>query len=140
MVRLDWPGRDAAVHAATTPAAGKLDPATVPDGDLLVEGDNLDALKLLRPALGGRVHAVYADPPYRTGNSFVYRDDLAADAWADLMLPRLILARELLAPDGVVLVSIDRNQAGVLAVLLDEVFGAENAVTTWVWVNNLKGR
>ncbi|HET6583726.1 MAG TPA: site-specific DNA-methyltransferase [Nannocystaceae bacterium] len=124
--------------------------------DVLVEGDNLDALKLLVPAYGGAVQTIYIDPPYNRGGDFVYRDDWSTgkgrgaktreDAgrrhapWLAMMLPRLQLAHALLRADGVVFVSIDDNEVHHLRLLLDEVFGRDNFIAQIVVVSNRGGR
>ena len=121
--------------------------------NLIVEGDNLAALKALLPTYHGKVKCVYIDPPYNTGNEgwaysdrvnspmmqdwfgkVVDRDDLTRhDKWCCMMLPRLKLLRELLADDGAIFVSIDDNEVHRLRFLMDEVFGEENFVATAIW-------
>ncbi len=121
--------------------------------NLIVEGDNLAALKALLPTYHGKVKCVYIDPPYNTGNEgwaysdrvnspmmqdwfgkVVDRDDLTRhDKWCCMMLPRLKLLRELLADDGAIFVSIDDNEVHRLRFLMDEVFGEENFVATIIW-------
>ena len=121
--------------------------------NLIIEGDNLLALKSLLPLYQGKVKCIYIDPPYNTGNEnwayndnvnsptiqewigkVVAKDDLTRhDKWLCMMTPRLKLLRELLSDDGVIFVSIDNNEAQHLRNLLDEVFGAENFVGTLVW-------
>jgi adenine-specific DNA-methyltransferase len=128
--------------------------------NLIIEGDNLKALKALLPAYHGKVKCIYIDPPYNTGNEgWVYndrvnspmmrdwfnktvdRDDLTRhDKWCCMMLPRLKLLRELLTDDGAIFVSIDDNEVHHLRALLDEVFGEDNFVGNISIVNNLKGR
>ncbi len=145
--RLVWAGKDDAAASASAPPAGRLvlDEAASRDvattGNLLVVGDNLEALKLLRGQLEGRVDCLYLDPPYNTGNAFVFADSFPEPAaWASMMLPRLILARRLLGPHGVGFISIDDNELATLRLLVEEVFGRENVLATFCWVNNLKGR
>ena len=121
--------------------------------NLIVEGDNLAALKALLPVYHGKVKCIYIDPPYNTGNEgwayndrvnspmmqewfgkVVDRDDLTRhDKWCCMMLPRLTLLRELLSDDGAIFVSIDDNEVHRLRFLMDEVFGEENFVATIVW-------
>ena len=121
--------------------------------NLIVEGDNLAALKALLPTYHGKVKCVYIDPPYNTGNEgwaysdrvnspmmqdwfgkVVDRDDLTRhDKWCCMMLPRLKLLRELLADDGAIFVSIDDNEVHRLRFLMDEVFGEENFMATIIW-------
>lgn len=162
---LTWPGRRRAIEEASLPAAGRLvddpehDLGAGPTRNLFVEGDNLDALKCLRDDYRGAVDCIYIDPPYNTGNEFVFADSFvhrAADGegggdapgraalrhagWASMMLPRLLVARDLLADGGVGLVSIDDKELAQLRLLLDEVFGPANVLATMIWVSNLKGR
>jgi DNA modification methylase len=121
--------------------------------NLIIEGDNLKALKALLPTYHGKVKCIYIDPPYNTGNeAWIYndkvnspmirdwlgktvdRDDLTRhDKWCCMMLPRLKLLRELLTDDGAIFISIDDNEVHHLRALMDEVFGAENFVATVIW-------
>ena len=121
--------------------------------NLIVEGDNLAALKALLPTYHGKVKCIYIDPPYNTGNErwayndnvnsplmqdwlgrVVDREDLTRhDKWCCMMLPRLKLLRELLRDDGVIFVSIDDNEIHRLRCLMDEVFGEDNFVATVIW-------
>ncbi|MGH8019739.1 MAG: site-specific DNA-methyltransferase, partial [Opitutaceae bacterium] len=121
--------------------------------NLIIEGDNLKALKALLPAYHGKVKCIYIDPPYNTGNEgWIYndrvnspmmrdwlgrtvdRDDLTRhDKWCCMMLPRLKLLRELLTDDGAIFISIDDNEVHRLRCLMDEVFGEENFVANIVW-------
>jgi len=120
---------------------------------LLVEGDNLDALKSLMPRYRGKVNLVYIDPPYNTGNEgWAYNDNVASpqikkwlgkvvdsedlsrhDKWLCMMYPRLVLLRELLCPSGVIFVSIDDNEQQNLKQVLNMVFGEKNFIATLVW-------
>lgn len=124
-------------------------------GNLIVEGDNLLALKSLLPTHAGLVNCIYIDPPYNTGNEgWVYNDNLSGvqfkewigkavgkegedatrhDKWCCMMYPRLQLMRELLADNGKILVSIDDNEAASLKLMMDEVFGSENFLSTIIW-------
>jgi len=124
--------------------------------NLIIEGDNLKALKALLPTYHGKVKCIYIDPPYNTGNEgWIYndrvnspmmrdwlgrtvdRDDLTRhDKWCCMMLPRLKLLRELLTDDGAIFVSIDDNEVHHLRALMDEVFGEGNFVTSVVWQKN----
>ena len=124
--------------------------------NLVIQGDNLLALKALLPTYGGKVKCIYIDPPYNTGNEgWVYndnvnspmhrdwlhkavdRDDLTRhDKWLCMIYPRLKLLRDLLRDDGAIFVSIDDNEAHRLRMLLDEIFGEENFVATVVWQRN----
>jgi adenine-specific DNA-methyltransferase len=92
--------------------------------NMLIQGDNLDALKSLMPYVAGRVKCVFIDPPYNTGSAFEHYDDnIEHSTWLSLMYPRLELLRDLLAEDGSVWVSIDDNEVHYLKVIMDEVFG-----------------
>ncbi len=110
---------------------------------LLIEGDNYYALKALQVS-GIKVDVIYIDPPYNTGNKdFVYNDDFVEkndqfkhSKWLSFMKKRLELARELLADDGVIFVSIDDNEQAYLKVLMDEIFGEENFITNFLWQTN----
>ena len=137
------------------PDAAKSLNAAAADDNLIIHGDNLHALKALLPRYAGRVKCIYIDPPYNTGNEgWVYNDkanspllkewfkqqspvdgeDLERhDKWLCMMWPRLHLLKELLADDGVIFVSIDDNEQHHLRMLMDEVFGAENFVTSVIW-------
>ncbi len=131
------------------------------DGNLIIHGDNLHALKALMPRYAGRVNCIYIDPPYNTGNEkWLYNDNVNSpmmqnwlkdkgpvdgedlerhDKWLCMMWPRLQLLRELLAEDGVIFISIDDNEQHRLRMVMDEIFGARNFVATLPTVMNLKG-
>jgi adenine-specific DNA-methyltransferase len=103
-------------------------------GNMLIQGDNLDALKALLPFYSGRVKCVYIDPPYNTHSAFEqYDDNLEHTRWLAMMWPRLELLRELLAEDGSIWVSIDDNEAHYLKVIMDEVLGRNSFVADIVW-------
>ena len=103
-------------------------------GNLLIQGDNLLALKALLPAYRGRVKCIFIDPPYNTQSAFEhYNDKLEHSLWLTMMLPRLQLLRDLLSEDGSIWVTIDDNEAHYLKVLMDEVFGRNNFVGNMVW-------
>ncbi|MGP5032992.1 site-specific DNA-methyltransferase [Glutamicibacter arilaitensis] len=174
--QLDWPGKRAAAFAASAPIAKTLRPTRAESVDfdstknLFIEGDNLDALKLLQESYLGKVKLIYIDPPYNTGNDFVYADDFAessldylikseqiSDAgerlvansesngrfhsdWLSMMYSRLKLARNLLSDEGIICVSIDSNESHNLRKLGDEVFGAENFISDISVVANPRGR
>ena len=134
---------------------GRPSSVGTPDGNLVVHGDNLHALKALLPTHGGRVKCIYIDPPYNTGNeNWVYSDRLNSqslahwfdannpvdgedlerhDKWLCMMWPRLQLLRELLADDGVIFVSIDDNEQHHLRAIMDEVFGPDNFILCFIW-------
>lgn len=173
--QLDWPGKRAAAFAANAPIAKTLRPVREESVDfdtttnLFIEGDNLDALKLLQESYLGKIKLIYIDPPYNTGNDFVYEDDFAESSaeylarsgqtsetgdrlvantdtngrfhsdWLSMMYPRLRLARNLLASNGVIVVSIDDSEVSRLTSLCDEVFGADNHVETLVWKRRYGG-
>ena len=167
--QLDWPGKRAAAFAANATIAKTLRPVREESVDfdttknLFIEGDNLDALKLLQESYLGKVKLIYIDPPYNTGGDFIYDDDFSStveeylkesgqtDAagqrlvanteangrfhsdWLSMMYPRLKLARNLLKDDGVIFVSIDDHEVDNLRKLCDEVFGAQNFVAQIIW-------
>lgn len=123
------------------------------NGNLIVEGDNLLALKALLPLYSGQVKCIYIDPPYNTGNEkWIYNDNVNSpllkdwlgkevakddltrhDKWLCMMTPRLKLLRDLLSEDGVIFISIDENEQHNLVAILDEIFGEENHLATLVW-------
>ncbi len=159
---LNWPGKREALLAANAPIAKTLRPSSEESVDfdttknLFIEGDNLDALKLLQETYLGKVKMIYIDPPYNTGNDFIYDDDFAVDTgkfllqsnqvddsgnrlvantasngrfhsdWLSMMYSRLRLARNLLADTGLIFISIDENELCNLKEVCDEIFGAEN--------------
>lgn len=112
-----------------------------PWSNLIIEGDNYDALRALRASLKGKVRCIYIDPPYNTGNrDFVYNDrfiekthSFRHSLWLEFMHKRLRLAKELLADDGVIFVSIDDNEAFRLGMLLDAIFGEANFIGCFIW-------
>jgi len=163
---LNWPGKREALLTANLPVAKTLRPNREESlnfdatRNIFIEGDNLDALKLLQETYLGRVKLIYVDPPYNTGGDFIYEDDFSEDAdqylirsnqkdnqgnrlvansdsngrfhsdWLTMIYPRLKLARNLLAEDGVIFVSIDDNESANLKHILDEVFGEGNFIDT----------
>ena len=160
--QLDWPGKRQALLTANAPIAKTLRPARDESVDfdttknLFIEGDNLDALKLLQETYLNKVKMIYIDPPYNTGNDFIYNDDFAESTqsyfersnqidqegnrlvanndsngrfhsdWLSMMYPRLKLARNLLRDDGVIFISIDDNEIDNLKKLCNEIFGEFN--------------
>ena len=165
---LRWVGKREAYHSAFVPPAKIVQPCPADSadwdttGNLLIKGDNLDALRLLRQSYFGQVKLIYIDPPYNTqSDAFVYRDDFTArqsevlsalgysadnidyikniygarthSGWLSFMYPRLLLAKDLLRDDGVIFISIDDNEQAQLKLLCDEVFGQENFVAQLVW-------
>src|SRR5262249_18317810 len=163
------PGKDAALALPQTPSRATLIPCTEESVNFdttahaFIEGDNLEVLKLLFKPYFGRVKLIYIDPPYNTGQDFVYPDNYAdplktylrltgqADAegnlltsnpetsgryhsaWLSMMYPRLFLARQLLREDGVICASIDDHEVHHLRMLMNEVFGEENFVASVIW-------
>ncbi|NLZ42324.1 MAG: site-specific DNA-methyltransferase, partial [Comamonadaceae bacterium] len=143
MPTLDWLNRDAAFRIAAAVPTRVLRPHAAghafgePGGsgnNLLIQGDNLEALKALLPFYRGRVKCIFIDPPYNTKSAFEHYDDnLEHSQWLTMMLPRLQLLRELLAEDGSIWVTIDDNEGHYLKLLMDEVFGRRNFVSNAVW-------
>ena len=143
MPTLDWLGRpDAFTQAARVPyrllqpVSTHGNPARAAD-NLLIQGDNLEALKSLLPFYRRQVKCIFIDPPYNTKSAFEHYDDnLEHSQWLSMMLPRLQLLRDLLSDDGSIWVTIDDNEGHYLKVLMDEVFGRGNFVTTVLWRKN----
>ncbi|MET4000275.1 site-specific DNA-methyltransferase [Marinobacterium sp. MBR-109] len=140
MPLLQWLNKDQAVRTAAQCAYRLLEP--VPElsyGDqnsenLLIQGDNLEALKALLPFYAGKVKCIYIDPPYNTKSAFEHYDDnLEHSQWLSLIYPRLELLRELLAEDGSIWVSIDDREAHYLKVIMDEIFGRSKFIASNVW-------
>jgi len=137
---LDWMTRGEDVRAATAvpyrllEAMPALDGGDADTANMLIQGDNLDALKALLPYYKGAVKCIYIDPPYNTRSAFEHYDDnLEHSQWLAMMYPRLVLLRELLAEDGSIWVSIDDNEGHYLKVVMDEVFGRRGFVATCIW-------
>lgn len=172
---LNWHGKRRARQLALTPSTGTLRPCPEDSVDwdttqnLMIEGDNLEVLKLLQKSYAGKVKLIYIDPPYNTGNDFVYPDNFQDNIknyleltgqveggqkissntessgryhtdWLNMMYPRLKLARALLRRDGAIFISIDDRELHNLRNLANEIFGEENFVATISVVNNMKGR
>ena len=138
MPTLDWLNRDAAFRLADQVPYRLLQPVSSHgDGNahnLLVQGDNLQALKALLPLYRAQVKCIFIDPPYNTKSAFEHYDDnLEHSQWLSMMLPRLQLLREFLRQDGSIWVTIDDNEGHYLKVLMDEVFGRNCFVSTLVW-------
>jgi adenine-specific DNA-methyltransferase len=166
---LNWPGKREARKRAAAPSRATLVPAPG-EGvnedtteNLFIEGDNLEVLKLLQKSYAGKIKMIYIDPPYNTGNDFIYNDNFTdpleayldytgargesgellttntrADGrfhskWLNMMYPRMILARQLLCDDGVIFISIDDNEIHNLRLLMNEMYGEENFVANVVW-------
>ena len=164
-----WVGKDAAKAEAARPTDKTLRPVVEDSEDwnttknLYIEGDNLEVLKLLQRSYMGKVKMIYIDPPYNTGNDFVYHDDFAMSSdeydeasgatddlgnkyfkntetsgrfhsdWCNMIYPRLMVARSLLAEDGVIFISIDDNEQEHLKNICDELFGGENFLAQVIW-------
>jgi adenine-specific DNA-methyltransferase len=173
---LNWPGKREALLTANAPVAKTLRPCREESVDfdstqnLFIEGDNLDALKLLQETYLGKVKMIYIDPPYNTGNDFIYHDDftqnfdeflvntnqkdatgnkLVANTesngrfhsdWLSMMFPRIKLARNLLKEDGLIFISIDDCEAASLRKVCDEIFGEENFLAQIVWKKIYSGK
>ncbi len=169
-----WPDKNKSILLANTPISATLRPCKEESVDfdntqnLYIEGDNLEVLKLLQETYLGKIKMIYIDPPYNTGNDFVYNDDFAQDSeeyldnsgqydevgnrlfqntesngrfhtdWLNMIYPRLCLAKDLLSDDGVIFISIDDNEARNLKILCDEVFGELNFIGQIVWQTTQK--
>lgn len=172
--QLNWPGKRDALLTANAPIAKTLRPCRAESVDfdttknLFIEGDNLDALKLLQETYLGKVKMIYIDPPYNTGKDFIYKDNFTASKdeyetatgqrnieggrlvantesngryhsdWLSMIYPRLKLARNLLSEDGVIFISIDDTEQAVLKKICDEIFGETNFVAQIVWEKGRK--
>ena len=167
---LRWVGKREAYHSAFVPVQKIVEPRPEQSknwdatSNLLIKGDNIDALRLLRQSYFGKVKLIYIDPPYNTqSDAFIYRDDFSAkqsevlaqlgyardnidyikniygarthSGWLSFMYPRLLLAKDLLRDDGVIFISIDDNEQAQLKLLCDEVFGQENWIGNIIWKN-----
>ncbi len=177
-----WPDKKKSVVLANAPIAKTLrlqpeksigrdgTPGSIDTDNIYIEGDNLDVLKLLQETYLGKVKMIYIDPPYNTGNDFVYNDSYKQNAddyadnsgqtddegnqlvqntesngrfhtdWLNMIYPRLRLAKDLLTDDGVIFISIDDNEAYNLKHICDEVFGENNYLNQFAWVSNITGR
>ncbi|GAA5004367.1 site-specific DNA-methyltransferase [Pseudoluteimonas lycopersici] len=147
MPLLSWHNRDQDLTRAALAPYRLLEPVTglsygEPDApNMLIEGDNLDALKALLPYYAGQVKCVFIDPPYNTGSAFDHYDDnLEHSTWLSTMYPRLELLKQLLAKDGHIFVQIDDNEMAYLQVVMDEIFGRPNrAINIAVKMSELSG-
>ena len=164
-----WVGKKAAIVEANKPIRKTLRPCVAESKDwdttenLYIEGDNLEVLKLLQESYLGKVKMIYIDPPYNTGNDFIYADDFKMESeewkvesgewseegdrlfkntdtngrfhsdWCSMIYSRLLLARNLLTDDGVIFISIDEKEVGNLRKICDEVFGSSNFVSNMIW-------
>lgn len=136
MPLLRWLTRDEDIHAATRAPYRLLEEVAKHShgdrdaGNMLIQGDNLDALKALLPYYAGRVKCIYADPPFNTKQAFPdYDDNLEHTIWLAMLYPLLELQRDLLSPDGTLFVHIDDNELGYLIAIADEIFGRKNRVS-----------
>lgn len=171
---MDWPGKRDCLRLIQEPSYATLKPCREESVDfdttqnLFIEGDNLEVLKLLQKAYYGKIKMIYIDPPYNTGNEFIYPDNYSESLetylayaglvddegkkfstntkaegrfhtkWLNMMYPRLYLARNLLREDGVIFISIDDNEVENLRRMCDEIFGEENFIATLVWEKGRK--
>jgi len=164
MPTLNWIGKEAVVKHHKDVPFRLLEPVTElacgdnqgkDSGNLIVQGDNLHALKALLPRYAGQVKCIYIDPPYNTGNEgWVYNDNVNSpeirkwlgdvvrkegetldrhDRWLCMMYPRLVLLKQFLSDDGVIFVSIDDDEVHHLRGILDEIFGVRRRLSTFVW-------
>jgi adenine-specific DNA-methyltransferase len=167
--RLDWPGKKKSLLKANTPINKTLRPCREESvnfdttENLYIEGDNFEVLKILQESYLGKVKMIYIDPPYNTGNDFIYKDDFKLSKeeyeeelgaydeeggrlfkntdsngrfhsdWLSMMYERLIIARDLLKDDGVIFISIDDNEVHNLRKICDEIFGEENFKANFLW-------
>ena len=167
--QMTWPDKKKSVLLANTPISATLRPCKEESVDfdntqnLYIEGDNLDVLKLLQETYLGKIKMIYIDPPYNTGNDFVYNDDFRVESeewnemsgdydeqgnrlvqntesngrfhtdWLNMIYPRLKVAKDLLANDGVIFISIDDHEVDNLKKICDEIFGESNFVANLVW-------
>ncbi|MBI9060148.1 MAG: site-specific DNA-methyltransferase [Labilibaculum sp.] len=173
--RLDWPGKKASLLKANLPINKTLRPAIEESVDfehtenLYIEGDNFEVLKILQESYLGKIKMIYIDPPYNTGNDFIYKDNFKISKdeyeeelgteneegeklfkntdsngrfhsdWLSMMYERLTIARDLLKDDGVIFISIDDNEVHNLRKISDEIFGEENFVDQLIWKKRYGG-
>ena len=173
MYQFTWPGKQEARREAARPTTKTLRPVVEDSVDwdntqnLYIEGDNLEVLKLLQKSYMGKVKMIYIDPPYNTGNDFVYDDDFAVSQdnydlfsgdvdelgnryrkntetngrfhsdWCSMMYSRLMVARSLLAEDGIIFISIDDHEQKNIRNICDEIFGESNFVSNFIWEKRL---
>ncbi len=171
-----WPGKADSIRLANAPSHGTLSPDEKESvnfdttQNLIIEGDNLEVLKLLQKSYQGKVKMIYIDPPYNTGNDFVYEDDFSDGIknylrqtgqiddegnrlstnsetdgrfhsnWMNMIYPRLILANNILSEDGIIFISIDDNEQDNLKKICNEVFGESNFIGQFVWKKGGTGK
>ena len=174
--QLDWPGKREALALANAPIAKALRPCREESVDfdtsknLFIEGDNLEALKLIQDTYLGRIKLIYIDPPYNTGKDFIYRDNFSEPVddylqssgqlddsgnklvanlksngrfhsdWLSMIYPRLKLAKALLSKEGLLFISVDDNESHNLKRVLDETFGEDNFIAECTVISNPRGR
>ena len=167
--RLDWPGKKASLLKANTPIIKTLRPCREESvnfdttENLYIEGDNFEVLKILQESYLGKVKMIYIDPPYNTGNDFIYKDNFAKSReeyeeelgvedeeggklfrntdsngrfhsdWLSMMYERLIVSRDLLKDDGVIFISIDDGEQASLKLMCDEILGESNFLADIIW-------
>ncbi len=172
---MNWPGKADCFRAIQRPSLGTLRPVRDESvnfdetENLIIEGDNLEVLKLLQKAYQGKIKMIYIDPPYNTGNDFIYPDNYSENLqtyleytgqvdgegrkfsnntetdgrfhskWLNMMYPRLYLARNLLREDGVIFISIDDAEVTNLRSICDDIFGEENALPGFIWKRKAGG-
>jgi adenine-specific DNA-methyltransferase len=173
---LNWVGKKESILNANLTTTKTLRPKKEESVDfentknIYIEGDNLEVLKIIQESYLGKIKMIYIDPPYNTGNDFIYKDDFKKSRkdyekeseildeegnklvqnlesngrfhsdWLSMMYSRLKLARNLLRDDGVIFISIDDNEVHNLRHICDEIFGEENFINTFIWINNPSGR
>jgi len=166
---MNWPGKAECFKTIQQPSMATLVPAKSESinfdktENLFIEGDNLEVLKLFQKSYMGKIKMIYIDPPYNTGNDFIYPDNFTESIetylqytgqvdsegkkfstnteddgrfhskWINMMYPRLFLARNLLRDDGVVFISIDDGEVANLRAVLNDIFGEENFIATFIW-------
>ena len=171
---INWHGKHQARRLALTPSTGTLRPCAEESmnwnttKNIMIEGDNLEVLKLLQKSYSAKIKLIYIDPPYNTGKDFIYPDDFRDSIhnylkltgqvdsehrryssnsemsgrfhtdWLNMMYPRLFLARNLLKPEGILLISIDDTEVHNLREICDEIFGGENFCGTFIWEKKKK--
>lgn len=176
-----WPDKKKSIVLANQPTSKTLrlvreksvgrdgTPGSIDTENIYIEGDNLDALKILQKTYLGKVKMIYIDPPYNTGNDFIYKDDYSqktgdylansvqADEvgnrlvqniesngryhtdWLNMIFPRLRIAKDLLSDDGIIFISIDDNELDNVKKICNEVFGSQNFVSNLIWKNKSGG-
>ena len=168
--QMTWPGKKQAILTANAPVSMTLRPCKEDSVDfdntknIYIEGDNLDVLKVLRETYLGKIKMIYIDPPYNTGNDFVYNDDFVTDTddylqrsnqvddqgnrmsvnsesngrfhtdWLNMMYPRLKIAKDLMSEDAIIFISIDENEVANMRKIADEIFGTDRFIGQFNWM------